>query len=454
VKTRLYFLFLSFICFALLTFIFYAGGEKTSPDSKTYQYFLRPTEILYSDYSVQRPEIFPALIWIIKSLPAPSNISLFLLITYLIRSLTIATVAWLAYSQTKNKVLTILTGLLCVSNLLFHQYLNFLIPETLLSFFIAVHLVSLRRVFVNQPKPQHFFFLLATFPLLTFTKPIFLLYPFVYLLLMTIRFLIKKQSQLRKTIINNKRQLLHLSLFFLLTYILPVHIKSLQNLKSNGTYSFSAISDVNLAGKVIHHDLATKGPTDPKYLPLRTILDKDTRSGYLYEREDLILSVLPKDEPFNRYFSEFSKKTILLNLKEYLYLSILEIPAIVEERYVFTQNAPPEHSYYFAFNLHLFFWNPIYSFYAAIIIFIVIAAIISFKKENFFFISALVLWVYLMTILTLSAYGGYVRLRSTFDDVFVLLLVLSIDTLWQALISLTKSKQIPYNTLITKPKPH
>jgi len=397
-------------------------GELIDPDSWTYFYILDPKSGI-NFFPSQRPFVFPIYLWFTKSIGEYISIPIYLYANYVVFSLSIAIITSIVWQKTKNFFALILTFLFAIVNIQITQFSNYLNPEILLTFFISLHVYVL-NIFYKDSGTKNILLLLLTYFLMTFTKPIFLYYPFIsfpFLLLTS-----------RKKITNKRNRYLK---YFVLIYLVPVFLWSFINFKKYDEFTFSLISQNNIAGKIMQYDLVNKGPDDDKYKSLKNALtNEDPIYSEIYSRLPLIEEASGNESVF-KYLGDFNKKTVQINFYEYTFKSIKEIPLILkaiplrhEDRYFIRIDFSVNSFMYFLFEMYAFLWSFIQRLYVYIILLMITAAVISSKKKDYWYFHIFMTWFYVIIIMSFGAYSGLSRLRAVVDNLFVLLMIFSFYT--------------------------
>jgi len=418
-----------FISLFLLIIIFLNLGELTDNDSIGYQYFLKP-DIQYADfYPSERPFIFPLYLFLIKNIGICTSLPVYLISNYILYCLSLCLLVIIVQKTTQSVFLAFISFILGFFNLQIVQHINYLNPEILLSFLVILHVYLL----YNFYKKGSFFILFliqVSYFLLTFTKPIFFLYPFINLpfILMTNRKFWKEQS----CVINKTKKLFLVSICFLVLYLIPIHLWSLRNFMKNKIYSFSLIRETNLTGKIMQYGLIDKFPLDEQYSQLREALTKNGNYKDIYWRFPLIIEATPKDKNTFQFLGEFNEQVIKLNYKNYILKSLTQIPIIITK-------IPLDKDYpYYYLNINLnqkiwifyliyqFLWSIISKIYLLIILLILISSIYSILNKNFWYLSILLVWGYMIAIISFAAYDSFTRLRTPVDALFIILFIIGL----------------------------
>lgn len=399
-----------FVSFFFITGLFFGSSPKFDNDSHTYHYLATPDIEHARFFTAQRPPIFPILLYLIYQVP--DHDSLFFVVNTTLFSSSMGIIVLICFQQTKSIVFSILGLVISLSNLQLVSYIQFVNPEIFLQFAVLLHILALAHA-LDKNRYLSIFLLVFSLFALTFTKPIFLLYPVVVSLFFIYKWVQQKIST---------KKLIGFFAFLLFLYFLPILMWSTFNLYRNFAFSFSLIGDINLGGKLLQYDMVNDGPEDEVYTSLNSALSKEGDYPDIYWRLSDIFSATPEGRESFSYVGEYSKKTIILHPITYSLMSLKEVPAVVskvpqldeqmKQNIGSTQLSRAELR---ILNfLYLIFWRYGYVFFVAIAFF---GWVQSWKQhyEGSLIFMLLSLYLYFIFMITFTAYDSYSRLRMITD---------------------------------------
>lgn len=415
------FLYVLFVLLVVLGFyiIFFPIGVRTDPDSYGYTYFIDLTD---SANQAERPPVFPAYLYI-QSLFGDIYSSITLRISnYFLNAISIVLIAVLIHYYTRSYFWALCCGMVYFFSYPIFQYSNNLNPEIMLNTLFTVHLLVM-HLFIIRKNIVFLILIILSLLFLTFTKPVFLYLPlvtFIYIVIISYQ----KHNQRKKLVLS--------SFILVLFYTSIIWGWSFRNYKLFNSPSFSITEGINLTGKLLQYNMIYD-INHTKYLPLIKILRQDLplSDNSIYTKLDRIAQITPPKMNIFTYIKNYSTSIILQHFPEYSIKSLKEIPKIINEKVDYIQIdliRYPVLSRYF--SLHMFLnYRLIYPFRYIAWILAVLSLGIAYKyRQNYLanFISYLVItYFFMILVLSLSAYEQYLRLRSPFDQIFLIIFFIS-----------------------------
>lgn len=424
--------------FSLISLVFFPLGKGETPDSYSYTYLIRGLGYVPD---IQRPIVYPVYLLILDLLGRNKFYydSLFLVSNYMILALTFLMIYNFLLKTKVNKLFIFVSIIFVILNFQITQWGNIVGPEILLQFFLAFHLICVYNYF-RSPSLKNNIIVAVSFLLLSFTKPITLYYPVLFVLFILAFTNAKRNLKLVK----------NLGLI-LLIYLTPVIFWIAGNGIKNGIYTFSIIKNVNLTGKVIQYSLAEPALRNSQFLPLKKYLPNEASKIWrLFELDIAIVYGLP----FYNYIHDFSLYAISLNPWEFIKKSALLIPELAADKPLLTD------SKYCSFRNYIVIYPQtkvcsymptrlyleIYSFafkifekisFSPVLIFIIFAKSLfiirqkTFRKtEELMFLYTTLSFVFFLAIISLSAYEQYSRIRAPLDFLWIMVIFTILSFLW------------------------